>query len=317
MEERARGRRVMTEDRTSPARLRKVYRSPAQNAFFALAFAVLMLPGTWWSVAYFLLVGGVGIVRSLRRCVIVTDESLIERRVLKTQAVPWRQLRELSISHRNSRRQVFTTTVSDRDFRVVVHNAKKGVPFSDAVDEALARMRHGSSQVWPPSRAYGRTRVALWICLFGGAFGAVWLQGFLWQRDRYEARAARELTAIATVARSRIVEHDDGEDGTTYSTRAAVVFEAADRHVATTIERPGQHRFRAELELPIVYDSAHPEDADFGDRPNREDEESGARAGVWAGAIMSAIGIIGGVVLGTLMFSTWLRYRSRTSVVDG
>ena len=236
--------------------------------------------------------------------------------MLNTQVVPWWCLEELAISHRDKRRQKVSARTPLLEFRIVVHNAKAPERFGDSVDRVLGTTRGGSDLgTWPPSRSYRRLRVALWVLLFLFLFGARVLEGSLVQDARYTARASRDRSTIATVVASRILEHDDSEGGTGYSTQARVVFEAGIRPIATTIERRGRHRFPDELELPIVYDPLYPSDADFGDGPNRKSDAANARGGIWAGAIMGAIGVVAGMVLGTLMLCIWLRHRGRSPVL--
>jgi hypothetical protein len=275
---------------------------------------------TWWTAPWIFVALGVVMVRGVRRGVVVTDTRLVQRTLLLTNVYPWTELERSCTTRTRLGTQVFKWNGGGRVASIAVHDRFRRVPFRSSVDRALSSVRAGQTQRGPdsppssPSADRSVLQSALWISLCLVVVGSITLENGLWDSAYYEARAARDRTTVATVASSRIIEHDDGESGTSYSTRVHIVFQAGERHVATAIERPNVHHFEREHELPIVYDAAHPRDADFRDRHNRRANASSARLHTGIGAIMTMIGGLAGVVLGLTVCRTLLNKRGNPAV---
>jgi hypothetical protein len=109
----------------------------------------------------------------------------------------------------------------------------------------------------------------------------------------YAARAARDRSTHADVVDWEVTSHDD-DDGSRYTTDVLVQYTAGTEQVRTWLSRPGEDDHESEV-IDIVYDSANPLDADFGDRPNRRANDASVevrRYGGTSGAIVSSAGII-------------------------
>ena len=81
------------------------------------------------------------------------------------------------------------------------------------------------------------------------------------------------------------------------------------RSVAVDLDRPGNlaDRYHAGDEIAVVYDSANPLDADFGDRPNRRSDESSVEMRSTTGPVLFWLGLAGAVVCGSVI--AVVRYR--------
>ena len=114
---------------------------------------------------------------------------------------------------------------------------------------------------------------------------------------------------------SHVDEDDNGEGATTYTTVVDIRFFLGERQVDTSIKRPGAWTFPKELLIPIVYDSLHPRDADFGDRHNRKANDASVRTRLWVGPIMSILGLIACIGLSFGAVRNAAKSRGRSSVV--
>jgi hypothetical protein len=267
------------------------------------------LPVRWWSLPVIVFSVGLVVVRLLRSVVVVHSRGLTKRTVGYTAHYAWRELREVAVSTTESGRARLRATVpSETGSRhyleiVVRKDHRSGTPFATAVQRAIeydtaspSAVEHEADR--PTFRGSPRwTTYGMWISLAVIVIGSQVFEGALRDREAYDARAARDRVTTASVTRSRIVEHDDGENDPTYSTRVGIVFDAVDEHVNAVIERQGRYRYPIESAVEIVYDSAHPRDADFSDRPNRSANESSARLRLWVGPALVIVCALVGAAL--------------------
>ena len=109
------------------------------------------------------------------------------------------------------------------------------------------------------------------------AGGVVWDDAD-YDADRYATRNGRDRDGITVVTDVRVDEHSGGEGPTTYTTHVRARLRIPDRRsVVVDLHRAGDLGgvYQEEDAVPVVYDTANPRDADFGDRPNRRgDHES-------------------------------------------
>jgi hypothetical protein len=320
----------MTEQRSLAAavRSRAVDRSTRQNSLVAAACVVVPLvivvgnwygdgsEGvgtriTWWSVGFVFLAAAIAAVRSIRCGVFVTDNALVQRTFFFTRIVPWSRVGKFP-DHPHRRISTLTCMEDGSTFRISVVGDEKSKIFRDSVECARAAAtsrRDVEDWGWPPHGRHWLVVIALWVSLALMLVGAMVFDLALGDRDRYDARAARDRKTVATVTSSRIDEHEDSEGDTSYSTLVRIVFTAHDHRVVTTVERAGRYEFRRGRQLRVVYDSAHPKDADFVDQPSRDGDMSSARERLWFGGVVAVIGIVAGITFGILALGTHLRYR--------
>jgi hypothetical protein len=126
------------------------------------------------------------------------------------------------------------------------------------------------------------------------------------------ARAAREKTTTALVVRSWLEPDrlDDGRD----TILARIRFVHRDRIISTLVRLPGTRR-RVGAEVPIVFDAAHPRDADTAERVSRKADDRRVEDDMAAGWRDLAIGATGlaAVIARCLLHSRRDRRSSRSS----
>jgi len=253
----------------------------------------------WIALAPLLLVAVLIVARLVRAGTTVTSYGVLSRRAWTTVIHSWAtstpviiRKTELVVRHGEA------TTMS----AVRVGRPKDGVSLTDAVaarDDAV-----GPDDV----AVYGddaRWRVVVLafslLCL---VIGTLALEGGVHDADRWSARAARDVRATASVLDQHITKkRDDGSD--TYRTFVRVLFTVRGRSVSTVIDRPGEHTFAIEQRIPIVYDRAHPLDADFGDRSARRANDLTVTLSLAWGTALTAIGAIGCVAMALLIRRAW------------
>jgi hypothetical protein len=272
---------------------------------------------TWWSVGLIAFAAAIGAVRALRQGVVVKDTALVQRTLFFTRIVPWSRV---GFRHPPMPRiSTLTCVMGGSTFHISVSGREKSKSFRGSVERARAAAlsrRNADDSAWPPSGRYRWAVIALWGSLAAMLLGAVVSDLALWDRDRYNARAARDRRTVATVTSSRILEHEDSEGDVSYSTRVGIVFTANDHRVVSTLDRSHRYHYRRRQQLPVVYDAAHPKDADFADRPNRGAQESSASLRLWTGAVTATLGIVAGVVFGIFVCLTRLcRWKSARAAV--
>ena len=308
----------------TPNGLREEYRSVLQNVLIALGLGLYTayfvtrswhstndqsIPLSWWSLP----VLGVGVlavvIRALRRGVFVTNWVLIERRLFVTRLVPWSALDDVSFSLAGDS---LRAKVDGRAMSMVVPRKRMHTPFSASVQSAMANAQATrTDRVRTPYPARGQRWItcALLASCAVLATGVAVVEVALRDRDIYRLRAARDVHGIAEVAGSHIDEHDSDEGGTTYTTWVDIRFHLGDRTVRTQLHRPGRWEYQAESQIDIVYDAAHPRDADFGNRLNRRANDSSVSLRLVVGPILSALGALGCVGFGTVVIVNTVKSR--------
>jgi hypothetical protein len=235
------------------------------------------------------MIGAVGVARSLRRSLVVTSEGLIVRRLCTTERIAWD---ELSLRSHPQRRFPSTRVHGIGGLRSSVDENEQEA-FRDAVHSASAR----PPTSWGPH--LNPTHVVMhwmpWVLVlsvYGLLAGQAVIASDTPIQAAYLARASREETTTALVVGSWIAS--DGPHARRYTSYAAIRFAHRGRTITTVIHRPGRTRLSTETEVSIVYDSAHPRDADHGDRVNRKadaqrvDDEVAA---AWRGSAIGAAGL--------------------------
>jgi hypothetical protein len=298
-----------------------VYRLVSQNILIAVGVALFpavmvgsgwysedpqSLRITWWSMPSIGLVVGVLVLRALRRGVVVTDTALVDRRLFQTQVFPWYSFRFFWIPA-GRRARLLIRTYDGRKFALRVYNHRDR-PFPRCVDPVIpsAGPERTDREPGPDPAPTARVgvepwvRVAAWVSLALLPIGFLFIDDARYDRVVYAARAARDAPGAADVLRAHVEEHD-GEDETTYTTAVDIAFFLGERRIETSIQRPGRYRFAQEARIPIVYDSMHPRDADFGDRYNRRANDASVRRRLWVGPKLAAMGLGGCIAFGLLL----------------
>jgi len=290
----------------------------------ALAFGVSMWHSdgsqgpvlSWWTLPWALLLVGLLVVRCLRWGVTVDDIGLTMREPLTTTYVPWTSVAEIEFS------SAFTAAIrlaDGRRVRVTVGSSRE-----PSLREVYSRVRERWAGVDVGARPYPRPGwralsigfIVSAVVVIGG--GLVW-EDAQYDGDVYAARDLRDRQATAVVARSWVTKQSGGEGGPTYTTYVKARLRVPDGStVVLEVHRPGELGgvYHEEDPLPVVYDSAHPRDADFADRPNRDANDDSVAVRSTIGAPLYWAGALGVVAFGIVIAFEWftpVRLTRRTS----
>jgi hypothetical protein len=283
-----------------------VYRSRLENRALALAFvaagAVAVVPFVRLAgelsfaalVAAIIVVAALVIVRALRRGVVVTRDGVVVRSLRRTRTVPWAAV-EVHSSGSPGRWTKSSCRVAG--LRVPGTRAQWGA-IRRTVDPNAPKGAYGWASALPDRETFGPHHVVMLAAAALLAGQMVAASGSL-DAATNRARALRDVSTTAVVVSSWI-ETNHADDDAKYSTHSRVSFVLRGRTVTTEIHRPGRMRLPIEAELPIVYDAAHPRDADYADRPTRELDDAEAMALVYCGWLGSVAGLVGLLVAGGL-----------------
>jgi hypothetical protein len=304
--------------------MRVEYRDPDKNALLAAAIGgVVLVPlaavvshsdsagvELVWSAPGLVVCGALMIARCLRRSVVVDDAGITRRSAWATWFVAWSAIRALTLTGEN------TCTIA--------RFGGGGDPLTLEVapgpgEPTLAEVCAGWRSAVPhpdrdPQRYPRAGRESLCfvmtvsvIALFVGL--PVWIEA-LRDGDAYAARAARERQGVAVVSDVRVETTGDGDGGHNDTTLVTAWLRLDDARVYDLeIHRPGDvaRRYAVEDQVPVVYDAAHPRDADFADRPIRRSDDSSVSLRKVTGPVLLFAGLIGVLVVGALMAHDWRR----------
>jgi hypothetical protein len=308
--------------------MRIVYRSWAENAaFFCAALAAggfvaaVLADSTgsqgptlgWWGGFSLIAIELVVLVRILRRGVTFDDQGLTRRDVFVTWFAPWIDVTAISFSD-HAGAVVLRDGQAQFNFR---GSPPSGTP---SMAEAYARVRATWDDANREAHAYPNSGLHLWTYGFLCSALAVFLGGVIWDDARSDAaanaaRSRRDRHGVAVVSDVRVDEDDNGDGDPTYTTHVDARLRLPDgRLVTVRVHRDGDlaSAYHDEDQLPIVYDVAHPLDADFADRPTRRAQESSATTRETAGPLLALAGLVGLLVCGTAMGLAWTaRLRDR------
>ncbi|HEY3672715.1 MAG TPA: PH domain-containing protein [Acidimicrobiia bacterium] len=286
----------------------------------ALLFAVALVDGDgsqgpvmrWWSLPPAVLFVSLAVVRCLRWGVDVDDIGITKREPWATTVVPWTSLTEIQFLPGSRAR-----LRGDGERTTYVTAVERGN--QPSLQEVYARVRERWREVGAEARPYPGTKGRWLTLVFWGSAIAVVLGGLLWDdarhdADVYAARDRRDRDATATVADVRVTEHTSDAD-TSYTTHVDAWLRLPDEDaVLLKLERPGDvsYDYDNEMRIPVVYDSAHPRDADFADRPNRDANDDSVSLRSVTGPLLYWAGIVGAIVSGIVLSVEWRRRRPAT-----
>jgi hypothetical protein len=256
------------------------------------AAAPLWTPSLVGVIAWVVVCGAVVGIRCLQRGSVVDEFGAARHTVIETTFVPWSDVRRIEARTPDECRLEIAGREQPMELTGVA--ASHEPPLSDACRELLAL--HATRPRY--ARAYP-FRPSLQVLVGAGAL-AVLVGLLLWSATEHEAqrqaaRRAWDRPGTAVVRDARIDEGTDGDGDTTYSTVVRARLRLADdRVVELRMERSGKHagEYHEEDPLPVVYDAAHPRDADFVGHPNRrtDAEETDAHRA------LALLAVFGGLV---------------------
>jgi hypothetical protein len=276
------------------------------------AIAWFLLPG---AVAFFV----VAIVRCLRRAVIVDDDGVTVREPWLTTFVPWLAVRGISFTADHAA----IILVDGRRRILVFAPPTSGCPsLEEAYRDVRSRWSAGMGEgAISPSPHRAHLTVAFAVSALVLLFGAAVWDGARHDAGLYAARDAREMQATAVVA-AVSVDADEGQSRTAYTTHVQARLRIPEGPtVLVDLERAGDwsDNFDEEDPIEIVYDAAHPHDADFADRPNRRADDDSVEARTTIGPALFWMGAAGVLVFGLALVVEWVRRvrRSRSPSLGG
>ena len=244
------------------------------------------------------------------RGVVVDDDGVTERAPWATTFVPWNAVRNVEFLD-----PYHADFVLDDRRRVVVSApVRRGGPtLREAYVDVLARwspdMGRGTTYPRPHRRFLTIGFATAALALVAG--GVVWDDAD-YDADRYATRDGRDRDGIAVVTDVRVDEHSGGEGPTTYTTHVRARLRIPDRRsVVVDLHRAGDLGgvYEEEDAVPVVYDTANPRDADFGDRPNRRGDHESVEVRRVVGPVLLAAGIMGVLGFGVAISWEWARRR--------
>ena len=252
------------------------------------------------------------VVRCLRRGVDVDDDGVTKRDPWATTFVPWCAVRDLEF-----RNEYDATFVLDDRRRVFVSAPiTRGAPsLREAYDDVRRRWSAdmGRGNTYPrPGRRF--VTLGFWIAALALVLGAGVWDDARFHADAYAARDRRERQGTAVVTHVSVGEHDGGEGDPSYKTHVEARLQIPEgRTVLIDLKRNGDYSdvYDEEDPVAVVYDRAHPRDADFADRPNRESDDDSVEVREVVGPIMLWAGLAGVVAFGIVIVVDWNRRHPR------
>lgn len=301
--------------------MRVAYRRRGRNVLCAITtasvvvFTLLVLlaptiPSAYrWAVPGVAIGGSVVVARYLRRAVVVDEVGITCRSGWSTEFVAWSSIKRLRFDGETGGHVEF---VGGGDpMQVVVHPTADQPSFPDACAERIPEHRDfaGEPQRYPQQ---GRSwlRVAFIASALSLTIGLpVWLEARA-EGDAYVARHARERDAVAVISQVWVEEGSDGEGNADHTTFVTAHLRLdTGRVYEIEVHRPGDlvSHYDEEDPLPVVYDSSHPSDADFADRPTRRAQHSSVALRKTTGPLFFFAGVIGVFGVGSVMVYDWRR----------
>ena len=258
-----------------------------------------------WIAVVLVGVTAVFVVRSLRRGLTVDHAGATIRGVLRTQFVPWAQVSALGFPDADTCSLV---RYGEQEPVLITARVEAGDrPLAETCRELWSAHHERPVRAEPYPRL-GYLRVAMGVCAIAILVGPVIVLEAVRDEERYDARAARDRRGVAIVTDVAVEEHDSGEGGTSYTTVVDAVLHLDDERVVDVhMERSGDRGsdYREEAPIAVVYDAAHPRDADFRDRPSRIDQDQDVRGRELVGPLLFLGGVIGVFVVAATMRRDW------------
>jgi len=303
--------------------MRFVYRRRVANALWATVVGVPLVwivvaaivrapqnpPWVVWSLPGFVVLGTVVIIRCLRREVVVDDAGITKRAVFWTWFVSWGAVRSMDFTNHN--RVAVTRLGSEIFLRARVRPVRGDWTLEQACRSAASTGSDPTSSMpGYPEPQHDVLRIAFIASLLALFIGLpVWAVA-VHDGHAYDRRAARERHAVAVVSDVWVKKTDDGEGDPEYSTFVAARLRLPpDRLYQIAVHRPDDvaSDYDDEDPLPVVYDAAHPTDADFADRPTRQAQDNSVSLRKVTGPMFFFGGLVGVALVGRLMAHGWRR----------
>jgi hypothetical protein len=260
-----------------------------------------------WLAPGLVVCGTVLVVRCRRRGVVVDDTGITGRAACATWFVAWPSIKALRFAGDNG---CAIERIGGGDpITIAVHPAHDQPTLRQACGEWRREDRDfvNLPQRYPQAGRDG-LRVAFIASIIALLIGLpVWI-GALRDADAYADRAARERSGVAVVSDVWVKETSDGEGDPDHTTYVVARLRLEDGRVyEIEVHRPDDvaSDYEGEDPLPVVYDSAHPRDADFADRPTRQAQDDSVSLRTVTGPLFFFAGLLGVVVIGALMRHDW------------
>jgi hypothetical protein len=263
---------------------------------------------TWIALPGAVVFLGLLAVRCFQRSVIVDDDGVTKREPWGSTFVPWRAIRDVTFVNDND-----VILQLDDGRRISVHapptrgTSSLRWAYSDVRARWSSSMGRGTTYPRPHWRFLTIGFAASAFALVAG--GGVWGDAEH-DADVYAARDAREREGTAVVAHVRVDERDSGEDGTRYTTHVEARLQIPEgRTLLVDLQRNGDlhDEYDEEDAVAIVYDGAHPRDADFADRPNRAADDDSVALRRDLGPVLFWAGVVGVLGFGVGILIVWNR----------